>query len=386
MKDISVLNSRLTKLDLSNQNLTEIPKEVFRFKRLRVLKLSGNKLKKLPPELASLSQLERLDLSNNQITVLHASIGKLSNLKVLNLNNNKVKNFPKQIDFTTLEVLSIANNRFKDETIDFSDFINIKKLNISGNLLTKFPYTRGNTFEKLEYLWMNNLMLYDINNLVAFVQRKIASLKGIYAYSSKIETNDKIIGKIANNKGNSLRLIMNNDLLSQSNISDGKNESSSLINIEKMNSEVSKIKIFISYSHADSKWLNKVQKHLKVLRLEKDSIEVWDDTQIKSGDKWEEKIKKALNDSNIAILLISTDFLASDFITDNELPPLLKAAEEKGTKILPLIVKPCRFTYNKEISQFQAVNDPQKALSKCSESEVDEELVKLTESVENWIM
>ena len=54
-----------------------------------------------------------------------------------------------------------------------------------------------------------------------------------------------------------------------------------------------------------------------------------------SGEKWKQKIEKALNDASIAILLISADFIASDFIINNELQPLLKNAEEKGTVILP---------------------------------------------------
>jgi hypothetical protein len=59
-------------------------------------------------------------------------------------------------------------------------------------------------------------------------------------------------------------------------------------------------------------------------------IDLWVDTKINVGEKWKEKIQQALDRAAIAILLISADFLASDFIIDNELPPLLKAAEEKG--------------------------------------------------------
>lgn len=386
MKDIERLNPRITKLDISNKNLTEIPRSVFSFKRLRVLKVSGNKLKRVPLEITVLKNLERLDLSNNQISVLHASIGKLRNLKVLNLNNNKIKGFPKQLDLSDIEVLSIANNKFKDGSIDFENLINIKRLNISGNLITKFPYSRGNTLHKLEYLWMNNLMLIDIDYLLEFVQRECAPLKGVYAYNRRLGADNELLNKIANQKGNSLRILMNSNLsLGTEKDKEMKSKLSNIYNEEKVNTKNSTAKIFVSYSHADYKWLEKVQTHLKVLSLEKDSIEVWDDTKIKSGEKWEEKIKKALEDANIAILLISTEFLASDFITDNELPPLLKAAEENGTRILPLIVRPCRFIKNKDISQFQAVNDPRKALSKCNESEVDELLVKLTEDVENWI-
>ncbi len=51
----------------------------------------------------------------------------------------------------------------------------------------------------------------------------------------------------------------------------------------------------------------------------------------------------------------------------DELPPLLAAAETEGLIIMPVIVKPCRFTKTKTLSQFQSVNDPKKALLTMSE-------------------
>ena len=64
-----------------------------------------------------------------------------------------------------------------------------------------------------------------------------------------------------------------------------------------------------------------------------------------------------------AVLLVSADFLASDFIADNELPPLLVAAENEGVIILPVIVSPCLFTNVPALARFQAVNLPSKPLS-----------------------
>ena len=85
--------------------------------------------------------------------------------------------------------------------------------------------------------------------------------------------------------------------------------------------------IFVSYSHNDNQFLERLKVHLKPFE-KSDQIDLWVDTNIKAGDKWKDKINDALENSVIAILLISADFLASDFIIDNELPPLLKAAEE----------------------------------------------------------
>ncbi|HYR10634.1 MAG TPA: toll/interleukin-1 receptor domain-containing protein, partial [Longimicrobium sp.] len=121
-----------------------------------------------------------------------------------------------------------------------------------------------------------------------------------------------------------------------------------------------RIRVFISYSHADAEWLERLQKHLKPLQRE--GIEVWDDTRLKAGEQWREEIREALAKTKVAVLLISADFLASDFIVTNELPPLLKAAEEDGATILPVIISPCRFTREASLSRFQAVNDPAKPL------------------------
>ncbi len=128
--------------------------------------------------------------------------------------------------------------------------------------------------------------------------------------------------------------------------------------------------------------MREVKTNLKVLSFQDIDFEVWDDSKIHSGAKWKKEIEKALNECKIAILFISTDFLASDFIQNNELPPLLRKAEEDGTIILPLVVGYCRFTKDKNLKDFQAVNDPSKPLIACSKAEVQKIMVKLTDDVE----
>lgn len=146
-----------------------------------------------------------------------------------------------------------------------------------------------------------------------------------------------------------------------------------------------KNKIFISYSHKDDKWLEILNTHIKVLKLKGINIDVWDDTKIIAGQKWKEEIEKSLNESFIAILLISTDYLASDFIINNELSNLLFNAENKGTKIISLILRPCSFLDNTELSQFQAVNKPDKPLIKYKSAGRDEILLKLMKIIEYYI-
>lgn len=138
--------------------------------------------------------------------------------------------------------------------------------------------------------------------------------------------------------------------------------------------------VFISYSHSDSRWLKRLQVHLKPLERQ-GTIERWDDTKIQAGTKWRHEIERALRSTKVAVLLISADFIASDFIEQNELPPLLKAAEDKGTVILPVIVSPCMFEETKSLSQFHAVNPPSQPLSSMRKNRQEETLVKVSREI-----
>jgi len=146
--------------------------------------------------------------------------------------------------------------------------------------------------------------------------------------------------------------------------------------------KIERKKLFISYSHQDAKWLVRVQKHLKVLQIEGLSLNIWDDTKIKSGQKWRAEIQTNLKSAKAAILLVSTDFLASNFITKYELPTLLRAAENEGTVVLPVIIRPCRYTKNQELCEFQALNAPETPLSSSSEDEQEQVLMQLVDRIE----
>src|SRR6185503_6243047 len=108
-------------------------------------------------------------------------------------------------------------------------------------------------------------------------------------------------------------------------------------------------------------WLERLQVHLRPLVRDQD-VEVWDDTKLKGGERWREEIRRAVREARVAILLVSADFLASDFIHTDELPPLLESAENEGALIVPVIVAPSMFTRTPQLSKFQAVNDPEKPL------------------------
>jgi hypothetical protein len=124
-------------------------------------------------------------------------------------------------------------------------------------------------------------------------------------------------------------------------------------------------RVFISYSHADRNWLERLQVHLRPL-IRESIADIWDDTRIRAGDQWQNAIRDALDAASVAVLLISADFLASDFVQSEELPALLKAAEERGLLILQLIVSPSRFERT-PLAQLQAVNSPSEPLINMNE-------------------
>ncbi|MCB1826448.1 MAG: toll/interleukin-1 receptor domain-containing protein [Candidatus Competibacteraceae bacterium] len=138
--------------------------------------------------------------------------------------------------------------------------------------------------------------------------------------------------------------------------------------------------IFVSYSHTDADWLQRLQVHLKPLERT-GAIAWWDDTQILPGMVWRDEIEKALNAAAIGVLLVSADFLASNFIANHELPPLLAAAQAKGLTILSLIVGPSQFQNTPELSRFQAVNNPAQPLIGLSKAEQETVLLKLADRI-----
>ncbi|MBA3240619.1 MAG: toll/interleukin-1 receptor domain-containing protein [Acidobacteria bacterium] len=140
-------------------------------------------------------------------------------------------------------------------------------------------------------------------------------------------------------------------------------------------------KVFISYSHQDAAWLRRLRVHLRPLEREH-RVEIWDDTRIKPGSRWKEEIGQALAATKVAVLLISADFLASDFIARDELPQLLSAAEKDGATILPVILSPSRFEKTPSLSQFQAVNDPSEPLIGLTRVKQEAVLVKVSEIIE----
>ncbi len=121
---------------------------------------------------------------------------------------------------------------------------------------------------------------------------------------------------------------------------------------------VERDRVFISYSHRDAKWLERLQVHLKPL-VRQGLVDSWDDTRIEAGEDWADEIRSALDRTRAAVLLLSADFMASDYIAKHELPAILDAARSDGAVVLPVNVSPCILG---ELGAIQAVNPPSRPL------------------------
>jgi tetratricopeptide (TPR) repeat protein len=99
--------------------------------------------------------------------------------------------------------------------------------------------------------------------------------------------------------------------------------------------------VFISYSHKDEDWKDRLLPHLKMLEQAGLGIVIWDDRAIDDGAYWYNEIKQAMDKAVVAVCLISADYLASDFCIKEEIPYLLKRREHDGMVLLPILVRPC---------------------------------------------
>jgi hypothetical protein len=139
-------------------------------------------------------------------------------------------------------------------------------------------------------------------------------------------------------------------------------------------------KVFISYSHDDEAWKEKLLTGLRVLERNK-SVILWDAGELTPGSDWSKEIKNDLQKTDIAVLLVSPSFLASDFIVKNELPALLERRQKEGLVIIPVLLRPSLWGVVPEIAELQFANDPSKPLSLMSGEEMDKAMTSITQQI-----
>lgn len=303
-------------------------------------------------------QVTKLNLSGCNLTVFPENIFDYPNLTKLVLSNNRIKVIPRDIlKLKKLKVLDLANNDIAVLHGAVFRLPKLKTLNVYGNQIRKFPKQFAESSIRRVIVSKNPLEEDELRCL----QEKCEVVCTTKGQTTEVKLITVEPGMVADRKTEDL------DKTKEEN------------NMDKKHS------IFISYSHEDDKWLKKVVKNLRPLQRYYDNVDLWSDQKIMASDVWKEEIDKALGNATIAILLVSPDFMASDFITNEELQPILSKAIVEGTKILTLILRPTALLEESGILKYQAVNDPKKPLSGMTEYEQETMLVKLVEAIKEII-
>ncbi len=138
--------------------------------------------------------------------------------------------------------------------------------------------------------------------------------------------------------------------------------------------------IVISYAKEDANWLQELEKTLKPLQRQGHYLH-WVDKGIETGALWLQEIENALNSARMAILLVSRHFLASDFIMKEELPLLMKRAEQGQLLVFWIPVSDA--SWEKEpFYKYQAAWPTENPLDKLSPSDLATALRKIREDFE----
>jgi hypothetical protein len=138
--------------------------------------------------------------------------------------------------------------------------------------------------------------------------------------------------------------------------------------------------VFISYSHKDEIWKNRLVTHLGVLQQE-GLLDLWDDRRIGAGEDWYQKIEEAIAKARVAVLLVSADFLTSNFILSEEVPRLLERKDKEGLRIFPVIIRPCAWKHVKWLTRMNLRPRDGKPISSGDEHQIDADLAAIADEV-----
>ena len=118
-------------------------------------------------------------------------------------------------------------------------------------------------------------------------------------------------------------------------------------------SEITPLSLFISYSHKDELFRDELRGALTAYER-KGEIVAWDDTRIEAGQRWEPEILDNLKRADLVVMLLSDDFIRSDYCMLKEMKVAKRRDAEGKCAIIPVVVRACAFQ-KIELGQLQAI-------------------------------
>ncbi|GIL93808.1 hypothetical protein Vretimale_187 [Volvox reticuliferus] len=177
-------NPHITELELSSNDITDLPDELEEFRYLRVLRLKYNQLKRIPGVVYRLQQLMVFDVSGNKVAKVDEAVGHLTLLKELDVSGNEITMLPDSLaSLPKLEVLQVENNRLEVLPDNLGELAVVIKMDLSTNNLRYLPNSMGQ---------LKKVQRIDVgNNLLTKVPPSMGHLKTLKEFNLRYNNLDE---------------------------------------------------------------------------------------------------------------------------------------------------------------------------------------------------
>jgi hypothetical protein len=191
---VGQMHTILVELDLSYNQLTELPDSIGNLSNLQVLSLHLNKLTGLPNTIGNLINLQVLKLGRNKLAGLPDSIGNLVNLQELWLDDNRLTGLPDSIgNLRNLQQLYLHYNQLTHLPGTFGNLVNLQSLLLGHNQLAVLPESIGN-LRKLQHLGLSSNQLTKLPDSIG----DLVNLQQLVLYNNQLTLLPNSVGNLTN--------------------------------------------------------------------------------------------------------------------------------------------------------------------------------------------
>jgi hypothetical protein len=137
--------------------------------------------------------------------------------------------------------------------------------------------------------------------------------------------------------------------------------------------------LFISYVHEDEQWLHRIMQHLQPL-VTAGTITIWSDENIKAGQFWHKELDQAIGRARVALLLVSPSYLRSNFVAEQEIPALIRAAEERRTRLTWILLSEATYQ-STPVAKLQAAHNLDQPLDTLETHDQERALSEIADNI-----
>lgn len=142
--------------------------------------------------------------------------------------------------------------------------------------------------------------------------------------------------------------------------------------------------IFIAYSREDQPLVKRLLAHLEILKT-LGLARIFCDLDIEVGEKFSSRIESAIDESSIALLMVSPEFLTSEFVNQTEVPRILARQAEGRLRVIPVLLRPCPWEAFSWLAELELHLDNGRELGMGTEQEIERGFSALALKVLDWL-